>query len=137
MPLTHRVTEPTLHIVLREEMSERKMGVQQLADAIGVKYGVASRWVAEDEAKRVVPQPRTLVQLAKLFDLSVTDVFEYAGYLPVRNGAEGRDPEIDIRLRRLGRILKTIPPQHRSMALSIADSILDLLKSLTDRFLDL
>lgn len=99
--LNRRVAPPTLHVALREELQARGWGVAKLAEVLGVRFGVASRWVAENPSKRVVPLPGTLVQIADTFQLDVVEVFRKAGYLPALDEypPDERDREID----RLGR----------------------------------
>jgi transcriptional regulator with XRE-family HTH domain len=128
--------ESILHVVLREEMCAKspKWGVQQLADALGVKYTVASRWVAEDASKRVIPTTATLIRIADVFGLSVVDVFRYAGFLPaMTDGHDPDDEQIQKFSRRIVRILRKVPPEHRQAALIMAAVSLDHLQLLLDR----
>ena len=134
---TRRIAESNLAAVLREEMSARGWGIQRLADELGVRFGVVARWVTEDEAKRVVPQPRTLVQLAQVLDLDVIDVFRHAGYLPsVLDSIDSDEEQIQSLMRRLRRILRGVPSSQRAMAITVTVSVLDHLQVLIDRFID-
>jgi hypothetical protein len=111
------------------------MGVTQLAHEFGVSYGVAARWVAEDEAKRVVPMPKTLVKLADYFDLDVVEVFRRAGFLPALDERPETPQRQDvIRLeRRLRRMLLDTPPGRWGAAAILAEAVLDHLAVLLSR----
>lgn len=116
-------------------MKLRDMGVTQLAEAFGVRFGVASRWVADDEARRVVPMPSTLVKLADYFDLDVVEVFRRAGFLPTVDEKPDTPQERDInRLqRRLRYMLSETPPASWGAAAIVAEAVLDHLAVLLSK----
>jgi len=116
-------------------MKLRDMGVTQLAEAFGVRFGVAARWVAEDEARRVVPMPSTLVKLADYFDLDVVEVFRHAGFLPALDEKPDTPQDRDIRRlkRRLRYMLTETPPTSWPAAAIIAEAVLDHLAVLLSK----
>lgn len=102
-----------------------------------MRYGVAARWVTEDRSKRVVPQPRTLMQLARLLDIPPIEMLRHAGYAPgVTESSDPDEQQIQSLQRRLRRIIRAVPEPQRQKALALAISVLDWLQILTDRFLD-
>lgn len=108
-----------------------------MAEAFGVRFGVASRWVAEDEAKRVVPMPTTLVRIADYFGLNRVEVFMRAGLLPALDDENPTPQGEDIeRLqRRLRRILKATPATSWPATLVLAEAVLDHLAVLLSKTL--
>ena len=138
---SHRSADSTLHVVLRNELDARKWSISQLARELDVKPGVASRWVALEPAKRVVPQPGTCGYIAKLLDLDAIEVLKAAGYVPLDGPVDGQaatdsDPraaEIRAVKRRLGGILESVPAPLWGVALALTNVALDGLQSTLGR----
>jgi hypothetical protein len=104
---TWHVAKPDLHKVLRDELKARGWGTRDLATRLEVRFGVVARWVTEDESGRVVPLPGMCVQLARVLDLDVIDVFRHAGYLPpMAEDEDPNKPDIEMFLHRLQRMLR-------------------------------
>lgn len=111
-----------------------------MSSALGVRYGVASRWVSEDPQARVVPVPTTLVQIAELLDIDVYDAFRHAGYLPrVNQDGSGlpHEAEMQALMRRFRRILRAIPPSQWAVAAVVMGVQLDQLQILLARLEEL
>ena len=129
--------ESDLYQFLRDEMVVREWGVRQLSQALGVRFGVAARWVAADPEKRVVPKPGTLVRIADELDLDIYDVFRHAGYLPAVNDASldnhPHEAEIRLLLQRFRRILRNVPEAQWAVAGIIVATQLENIQVLLDR----
>jgi|SRR5580765_2235827 len=131
-----RRTHSTLHIVIREELAARQWSLSQLAERLGVRLGVVSRWLADDNTKRVVPLPQMSVQIAEVLGLDVIEVFRLAGYLPpMDNRVESvpHEDEIKAMQRMLGRILKGIPQTEWALAYPVVVAYLDGLQLILNR----
>lgn len=132
-----RCSNSVLHGVIREELAAKRWSLTHLAETLGVRLGVVSRWVAEDEDKRVVPLPNMVVQIAQALGLDTIEAFRLAGYLPqVEDPAlESVPHEKDIRAmqRRLGRMLKSIPPDEWPRCSEIVTAYMDGLQLLLSR----
>jgi transcriptional regulator with XRE-family HTH domain len=125
-----------LHAVIREELAAREWSLSQLAERLGVRLGVVSRWLSEAETKRVVPLPQACVQLAQALDMDVIEVFRLAGYLPPMEQPHEAHPhqdEIRSTQRRLGRILKSIPAAEWPRSYPVVVAYLDGLQLILNR----
>lgn len=125
-----RRVQSQLHVTIREAMTARNWSSTQLADILGVKLGVVSRWLTLVECKRVVPLPQTCVQIAEVFDLDAVEVFRLAGYLPLVDEvptypSHPHEQEIRVLKRRYTRILESIPEDAWSAAYAVARAHLD------------
>jgi len=132
--------DPDLHIVLREELEARGWGVGKLADEVGVRFGVARRWLQPDDEQRVVPLPAMCIRIARALEWDVLDVFRHAGYLPMPTGEVPRDPhegEIRIFKRRLERMLQHTPERQWPFTMACVQVMLDQLQALLSRGPDL
>ena len=124
-------------MVIREELAARHWGISQLAEKLGVRLGVVSRWLTEADCKRVVPLPQMCVQIAEVFGLDVIEVFRLAGYLPMRDEdlrlSHPHDQEIRSSQRLLRRILAGIPDNEWALAYPVALAYLDGLQLILNR----
>lgn len=138
-PLERQAARVTLHCYLRHELAARGWGVSQLAAALGVRFGVAARWVSEKPCKRVVPKPETLVRIAHTLDLDAYEVFRQAGYLPALdspNSAFNEHPheqEIRFLMQRFRRLVRNIPESEWAVAAVILSTQLENIQVLLDR----
>jgi transcriptional regulator with XRE-family HTH domain len=135
-------TEATLHHMLRTELKARQWSISQLALQVGVKPGVASRWVTCDASKRVAPRPDKCVALARVLELDISSVFAAAGYLPLDGSNPGfrltddeekREAEIRQLKRRFETVLRQASPGMWPLVLSVANVTLDQLAALLSR----
>ena len=125
-----------LHTVIREELTAREWSLSQLAEALGVRLGVVSRWLSDDPGKRVVPLPHACVQIAEALGLDVIEVFRLAGYLPPMEKPHEQHPhaaDIKSTQRLLGRILKSIPASEWERSFPVAQAYLDGLQLILNR----
>jgi len=127
-----------LHVVIREELAARRWSSTQLAERLGVRLGVVSRWLNEDKSKRVVPLPQMCVQIAEALDLNVIEVFRLAGYLPMPSDdlealRHPHNNEIQASQRMLRRILEGIPEPAWGLAYPVAQAYLDGLQLILNR----
>jgi len=131
--MTRRVPS-TLHKFIREELEARQWTNTQLADQLKVQPGVISRWLTEDDDKRVVPMPQMCAQIAESLGVDATEVLRYAGYLPLNSQSPGpHDEEIRVLTRRLRRMLKATPDEEWCLAYALSEAELDGLQLLLNR----
>lgn len=134
---SRRRSPSILHVVVREELVTRQWSLSHLADTLGVRLGVVSRWLSDDEDKRVVPLPNACVQLAETLGLDVIEVFRLAGYLPMevnhQSATHEHEAEIRTMQRLLGRMLKSIPPEGWALAYPITVAYIDGLQLILNR----
>jgi hypothetical protein len=102
-----------IYDLLSTAMRERFGGsVTRLAQACDVSVALASRWVHEDEKKRIVPGPTSCEKIASGLDLDPDYVLQVAGHRKARPDHAAPDPvqsELDTRLARLGATLRKYP----------------------------
>jgi transcriptional regulator with XRE-family HTH domain len=102
-----------IYELLSGAMRERFGGsVTRLAEACEVSVALTSRWVHEDEKKRIVPGPASCEKIASGLDLDADYVLEAAGHRKPRPDRAQQDPvqsELDTRLARLGATLRKYP----------------------------
>jgi|SRR5215471_15290220 len=130
--------EPTLHRLLRRELKNHNWSMSQLAKAVRVQPGVASRWISCDQSKRVIPRPDKCAELAHVLGLDLNEVFRAAGYLPELDGQpteEESQRESDIRAlnRRFDQIVRQMPAVMWPVTLSVANVTLDSLQNVYSR----
>lgn len=104
---------PAIYDLLNRAMSERFGGsVTRLSEACDVSVALASRWVHEDEKKRIVPSPVSCEKIAIGLDLDPDYVLQVAGHRKARTAQAGGDPiqsELESRLAKLGNTLSKYP----------------------------
>jgi hypothetical protein len=102
-----------IYELLTSKMRERFGGsVTRLSEACDVSVALGSRWVHEDERKRIVPGPASCEKIAIGLDLDPDYVLELAGHRKARPAAATVDPvrsELDARLAKLGATLSKYP----------------------------
>lgn len=100
-----------------------------------MQLGVVSRWLSDDPAKRVVPLPPTLVQIAEVLDWDAVEVFIHAGFLPRMDDQQPLPHEHEIRIvtRRLRRMLQAVHDPDWQLAYSVAQAHIDGLQLVLNR----
>ncbi len=123
-----------IYELLSDAMRERFGGsVTRLAEACGTSTALASRWVHENERKRMIPSPASCEKIALGLRLDPDYVLQLAGHRKPRPGqpASQVQPELDAHLARYGETLSKYPRALRqaiieaneAMALAIAEIV--------------
>lgn len=135
-----------LHTLIRDQLDLRGMSIRELAKACGTTTTVVSRWVTSDPQRRVIPESRGCVQLARALDLPVVEVLVAAGRIPPPDGRPHHPYEaeikrltlaLDLALRRMPLthfrvVYRIVAGQVRSLTTTADDLTVDEMAGGTD-----
>jgi transcriptional regulator with XRE-family HTH domain len=124
-----RSTESIYRLLKEYRDSELEGSTSSLAELLGLRYTVVSRWLEDKEERRTAPSPEACVLIAEKLQVDPIRVFKKAGYLPESTVTPAR-PHWDDDLRDLMRKAKRIIRRASS------EDVWDMLKPVIARDVD-
>jgi hypothetical protein len=110
------LTVITIYDLLNEAMRDRFGGsVTRLSDACSVSVALGSRWLHEDERKRIVPSPGSCEKIASGLGLDPDYVLEAAGHRHPQTVREGLNPRLAAFLAQVEAAFHTMTDQEWSV----------------------